>query len=58
MLTLGLALVVLGLFGLVLRGVRRLRPDTMTRPRIVLLQIALVAAWVAIVTSSSLGIGS
>ena len=46
MLTLGLALVVLGLFGLVLRGVRRLRPDTITRPRIVLLQIALVAAWV------------
>jgi len=46
MLTLGLALVVLGLFGLVLRGVRRLRPGTLTRPRIVLLQLALVAAWV------------
>src|SRR4029453_16892774 len=46
MLTLGLALVVLGLFGLVLRGVRRLWPATITRPRIVLLQVALVAAWV------------
>ena len=49
MLTLGLALVVLGLFGLVLRGVRRLRPGTLTRPRIVLLQLALVAAWVFLV---------
>jgi hypothetical protein len=46
MLTLGLALVVLGLFGLVLRGVRRLWPGSITRPRIVLLQVALVAAWV------------
>jgi hypothetical protein len=46
MLTLGLALVVLGLFGLVLRGVRRVRPDSITRPRIFLLQVALVAAWV------------
>jgi hypothetical protein len=46
MLTLGLALVVLGLFGLVLRGMRRLRPGAITRPRVVLLQLALVAAWV------------
>lgn len=46
MLTLGLALVVLGLFGLVLRGVRRVWPDSITRPKIALLQIVLVAAWV------------
>ena len=46
MLTLGLALVVLGLFGLVLRGLRRLRPGAITRRRIVLLQLALVAVWV------------
>src|SRR5262245_46835673 len=46
MLTLGLALVVLGLFGLILRSVRRLRPGAITRFRIFLLQLALVAAWV------------
>jgi hypothetical protein len=46
MLTLGLALVVLGLFGLALRGMGRLRPRAITRRRIVLLQLALVAAWV------------
>ena len=46
MLTLGLALVVLGSFGLALRGVRRLWPGAITRFRIVLLQLALVGAWV------------
>jgi hypothetical protein len=46
MLTLGLALVVLGLFGLALRGMRRLWPGAITRSRIVLLQLLLVGAWV------------
>jgi len=46
MLSLGLALVVLGLFGLVLRGIRRVWPSAMSRPLIFLFEVAAVATWV------------